>query len=161
MTKDLFAHFREAMLENPRASRAEALKRFKKTVKADPAALEKIIEAWFYSKAGSYDVVVTKTGATVVGIQKARKMRDEPSVSDAEFKLAKDAVASVILLDLVLPDGGLLRDATGAQVAKYEGFLGAIGKRLKATQVVGRHLSEADLQNIRARYFQRNKEEAA
>lgn len=160
MKKELFDHFRDAMLENPKASRFEALKRFKKTVKADPAALDAIIEAWFYGRAGSYDVVVTKTGATVVSIQKARKMRDEPSESEKTQLAMKDKIASVVLLDLMLPDGSLLRNATGAQVAKYEGFIGAIGKLLKPTQVVGRHLSEADLQNIRARFFQRNKEVA-
>lgn len=60
-----------------------------------------------------------------------------------------------------MPNGKALRHATGAECASAGGFYAEIGKHLKATQVVDKHMSEANLQDIRARYFQRNEVKAA
>lgn len=98
------------------------------------------------------------TPATVVGdIEAARRKREEASARTASaFAEMKEKVRNIILLDLVLPNGKQLRHATGSECKKAGGFFTAVSNHLKPSQVVDKHLSEADLQNVRARFFQRN-----
>ena len=91
--------------------------------------------------------------------EKKRQMRAEAAARTAiAFEEIKAKVRNVILLDLVMPDGKTLRHATGAECRKAGGFYAEVAKSIKPTQVVDRHLSEADLQNIRARFYQANRE---
>lgn len=73
--------------------------------------------------------------------------------TESAFEELKTKVRSIILLDLTLPDGKPLRDATGAECEKAGGFFTAVGRSIKPTQVVDRQLSEGDLQNIRLRFY--------
>lgn len=79
------------------------------------------------------------------------------AAAQAEGKAIYEAMVAqirdVILLDIVMPDGKRLRESTGADCAKAGGFFAEVGKRIKPTQVVDKHLTENDLKNIRARYF--------
>lgn len=98
--------------------------------------------------------------------EKRRKFREEAAIRANEIladmkEAVRESIRNVILLDLVMPNGKTLRHATGAECRKAGGFYAEIAKSIKPTQVVDRHLSEADLQNIRARFYQANKDEAA
>lgn len=85
-----------------------------------------------------------------------RTMEEATARTAIAFNEMKAKLRSVVLLDLLLPDGKALRDATGAECAKAGGFFADVAKTLKPSQVVDRHLREGDLQNIKARFYQKN-----
>lgn len=90
-----------------------------------------------------------------------RTLEEAQARTTIAFNEMKAKLRDVILLDLILPNGKALRDATGAECAKAGGFFADVAKAIKPSQVVDRHLSEGDLQNIRARFYQANAKDAA
>lgn len=183
MTKPLFDMFREAQTRKPAASHREKLDWFIAKMKADPAYLDKLASEYFERMAVNYTVNKVKHGyafgrtavaestierrnitrqanAAVVDPAARRKQREESAArTDAAIAQMKSSLRRVVLLDLVMPNGQKLREATGAICLKAGNWYVEIGRRLKPSQVVDRHLSEADLQNIYARYFQRNSDD--
>lgn len=166
MTKPLFDVFREAMERKPAASRKEALDWFVARMKAEPVYLEELAVDYFQRMSAAWTVRDEKRGYSFgrkapVDLQAARVQRAKSAAlrtkADADLK-AK--LRSVILLDLTLPNGKSLRHATGAECDAAGGFYAAVAKHLKPTQVVDRHLTEANLQDIRSRFFQRNARKA-
>lgn len=177
MIKSLFDVFRESMLHNSRGTRKEALDRFLERMRADPAYLEMLARDYFDRMAAvhmvrenpSGGVSVVRTGLLAekqdrrpvsVEERKARGV-DAAKRTERAFTELKARIRNVILLDLELPNGKRLRSATGAECKKAGGFYEAVARHLKPSQVVDKHLTEANLQDIRARYFQRNKAVAA
>jgi hypothetical protein len=185
MRKPLFDVFRDAMMRKPTGTRKEALDHFLGKVKADPAYLDELALDYFERMSSSWaareapqgftfgrtpeseqriertrQTRETNAGLTVVAgeeIDRRRKARAESAARSAgALADLKARIRDVVLLDLILPNGKALRDATGADCAKAGGFYAAVAKHLKPTQVVDKHLSEANLQDIKARYFQRN-----
>lgn len=182
MTKPLFDVFREAMIGNPDGSRKEQQDGFIERMKSDPAYLEMLARDYFERMAavwmpraeptGGHSFVRTEVSQDKVERQShprpaskplelVRRTREESAARTAAAFEELKAKVRVVLLDLVLPNGKALRDATGAECAKAGGFYSEIAKHIKPTQVVDRHLSEGDLQNIRARFYQANKVDAA
>lgn len=88
--------------------------------------------------------------------QLAELRKQSAKRTETAFKELKAKVRAVVLLDLELPNGKKLRQATGAECKKAGGFYSEVAKHLKPTQVVDRHLTESELKNIRARFFQAN-----
>lgn len=183
MTKPLFDVFRAVMMENANGSRKEALDDFVARMKADPGYLDTLATDYFERMAAvwtvrtetpankafvrtevSQDKVERMSGPRVTPkpIELVRRTREEAAArTDRAFQEMKAKVRGVILLDLMLPNGKALRDATGSECAKAGGFYAEVAKSIKPTQVVDRHLSEGDLQNIRARFYQANSKEKA
>lgn len=169
MTKPLFDVFRDAVMRKPQGSRKEALDWFVVQMKADPAHLDELARDYFErmsitwtARKEAHGFSFGRTGEAEGKMERARQTREvgkaRTAAALAEFKAS---VRNVILLDLTLPNGKALRHATGAECAKAGGFYAEIAKRIKPTQVVDRHLSEMNLQDIRSRYFQRNAAKAA
>lgn len=182
MTNPLFDVFRDSMLANPNGSRKEAMDRFLDAMKADPAYLDMLARDYFERMSAVWTVtgddtshVFERTGPSVergeriseakVGVARLMSRRSvppSPEQREASARLQADTIAQFratvrgALLDLAMPDGKQLRHATGADCVKTGGFFAAVGKAIKPTQVVDKHLTEGDLQNIRARFFQRN-----
>lgn len=178
MTKPLFDVFRATMMANATGSRKEAQDAFIEAMKADPAYLdilardyfERMAAVWTVRTEGKFNKAFVRTDVSadksermshphgeIKPIALVRRTREETAArTAAAFNEMKAKIRSVVLLDLVLPTGKALRDSTGAECEKAGGFYAEIAKHLKPTQVVDRHLSENDLQNIKARYFQRN-----
>lgn len=180
MTKPLFDVFRAAMMDNASGSRKEAQDDFLARMKADPAYLEMLATDYFERMAAVWTVrheavASTSFGKTVVAADKAsrltgpraerpakplelvRRTQEESKLrTQAAFAELKAKVRDVVLLDILLPNGKALRDATGADCVKAGGFFAEVAKQIKPTQVVDRHLTEGDLQNIRARFYQAN-----
>lgn len=178
MTKPLFDVFRSTMMDNAAGSRKEAQDAFLAKMKEDPAYLDLLATDYFERMAAVWTVRTeaehsTSFGRTDVSQDKVERMshprnqvkpvalvrrtKEEAAARTAAvFEEMKAKVRGVILLDLVLPNGKALRDATGSECAKAGGFFTEVAKALKPTQVVDKHLSEADLQNIRARFYQAN-----
>lgn len=178
MTKPLFDVFRATMMDNPAGSRKEAKDDFMERMRSDTAYLdllagdyfERMAAVWVVRDYGesshsfgrsevSQDKVerMSHPRAEVKPIELVRRTKEEAAARTATaFAEMKAKVRSVILLDLILPNGKALRNATGAECAKAGGFYAEVAKTIKPTQVVDRHLSEGDLQNIRARFYQKN-----
>lgn len=169
MTKPLFDVFRDAVMWKPAGSRKEAMDWFLKQMKAKPEYLEELARFYFErmsatwsAREGEHGHSFGRTVAAENMIAQRRKQRQENAARSATMlETLKTSIRNVILLDLVMPNGKALRHATGAECARAGGFYAEIGKRLKPTQVVDKHMSEANLQDIRARYFQRNDAKAA
>ena len=169
MTKPLFDVFRDAMMRKPEGSRKEALEHFRKKIAADPAYPDMLARDYFERMSATYMARKVEHGF-VFGRTEAAEARGEAirrgrAASAAENATAlgklKANVRGVLLLDLDMPNGKKLRDATGADCARAGGFYAEISKHIKPTQVVDKHLTEANLQDIRSRYFQRNEKAAA
>lgn len=167
--KPLFDVFRDAVMRSPTRSRKEAMDWFIKQMKANPAYLDELARSYFErmsatwsAREGEHGYSFGRTVAAENTIEQRRKARQESAFRvAAEVERMKARIREVILLDLVMPNGKALRHATGAECARAGGFYAEIGKHLKPTQVVDKHMSEANLQDIRARYFQRNEVKAA
>lgn len=178
MTKPLFDVFRATMMANASGSRKEAQEAFVAQMQSDPAYLETLATDYFERMAAVWTVRseadhTAAFGRTDVSQDKVERMSHprsksrsvalvrrtkEETVARTNAGLAemKANIRGIILLDLVLPNGKALRDATGAECAKAGGFFTEVSKAIKPTQVVDRHLAEGDLQNIRARFYQAN-----
>lgn len=159
MTKPIFDVFREAMERKPSASRKEALDWFVGRIKAESVYLEELAIDYFQRMSSAWTVRDERHGysfgrAAPLDMERVRKRREETNkrASEAVSDL-KMNMRAVILLDLMLPNGKALRHATGAECAKAGGFYAEIAKHIKPTQVVDRHLTEGNLQDIRARFF--------
>lgn len=164
MTKSIFDVFREAMERKPTASRKEALDWFVDKMKSDPIFLDELAVSYFHRMSATWTIRDEHRGYSfgrAFNIEKARKARRQGSARTVAAISDVKASIRVVLLDLVLPNGKALRHATGVECAKAGGFYSEIAKHIKPTQVVDRHLSEANLQDIKARYFQRNTVKAA
>lgn len=61
----------------------------------------------------------------------------------------KRRIVDVVLLDLILPNGKALRDATFGDCAKAGGWFQLLSRKGKPSEVVGKRLSEADLKKIK------------
>lgn len=169
--KSLFDTFRDVMMSNPSGSRKELKDEFIARMIADPDNFAALATDYFERMAAVWTVhaenpASTSFGRTGVSQDKVARMvrRDTVEAKDRNnrmFDMVKSSIRQVILLDLVMPNGKLLRDANGADCVKAGGFYAEIAKHLKPTQIVDKHLKEGDLQNIRARFYQVNKEKAA
>jgi hypothetical protein len=97
---------------------------------------------------------VAKRYATRAERQAAREQKAEQLKARAAQTIETKAEekAQIILLDLVLPNGKPLRDCTGRECKEMSGTVGAwlqrIGKRVKAAEVVGNVLKEADVRKL-------------
>jgi hypothetical protein len=157
---NLFDAFRSAMLSNPNASRKEAFEHFLETVKSSPAYLDALASDYFHRMEAQWKTEQVGKSVSLVATP-ATQRRAEISAERRAESVARAAKAddevkvrfrAILLLDLTLPNGKRLRDATGAECAKAGGFYTEVSRHLKPTQVVDKHLNEAELRNIQTRF---------
>jgi hypothetical protein len=140
---------RSAIRDNPQGSELEVRERVWYAVKSDPEVFRLLFDNWFNANWSQYEVV-QQPGSTAI-LRRSRRSRQ--SFQEAKEKLVEVAKARVIqaaptiLLNLTLPTGKALRDATFAECRQAGGFFAAIG-RVRKAGVVGKHLTEKDLANI-------------
>jgi hypothetical protein len=177
VTKPLFDVFRSALMDNATGSRKEAQDDFVQRMSADPAYLEllatdyfeRMSAVWTVRTEGDASKAFIRTDASQDKVERmshpravvrpvlVRRTKEEAAARTATvFAEMKASIRDIVLLDLLLPNGKALRDATGAECAKAGGFFTEVSKVLKPTQVVDRQLTESDLHNIRARFFLAN-----
>ena len=164
MIKPLVDVFRMSMLNRPDGSRKEARDHFIAQIKSDPTYLEMLACDYFDRRAATMPLRKTETGYTfqragteAVSIEEVRRKRKASAKRSATmYGEIKAKFRSMVLLDLTLPDGKPLRHATGAECKKAGGFISEVGRHLKGTQVVDKHMTEANLQDMRARFYQTN-----
>lgn len=80
-----------------------------------------------------------------VGSREQREAAQQRAVNQL-----KEHIVRVVLLDLPLPDGKLLRHATFAECAAVGGWFAKIAKQGKPRQIVGKVLTEKQLRAIHA-----------
>lgn len=158
MTKkpNLFAAFERAMKNAPEGSRKEQFEAFLETVQSSPDYLSALATDYFDRQAAQWKIQQIGKSHSLVGTSTVQASAERRAESAARVERVhaelKAKLRAVILLDITLPNGKKLRDATGAECAKAGGFYAAVAKHVKPTQVVDKHLSEADLRNIQARF---------
>lgn len=157
---NLFGAFRKAMMNNPDASRKEAFELFLESMRSDPAYLhdlalnyfDNMVGQWKVDRIGkSHSLVATSAAHRRAEVSAERRTESVARIAKATDEL-KSRLRAIILLDMTLPNGKKLRDATGAECAKAGGFYTEVSRHLKPTQVVDKHLSEAELRNIQTRF---------
>lgn len=80
-----------------------------------------------------------------------RKPRPKKSAKEvaARVERLKKRVTAIILLNLTLPNGKRLEQATFAECSAAGGWYAKVAKRGKPNQIVGKVLSEEDLRSIK------------
>ena len=156
----LYDAFRKAMLHDPKGSRKDAFKQFLATMESDPHYLTTLAEDYFErayanwkgEKAGdSYSLLGTASvqrRTDVSAVQRAEKEKQRADI----VKKGVERIRQIILLDMILPTGKKLRESTGAECTKAGGFFSEVARYLKPTEIVDKHLNEAELRNIWSRF---------
>lgn len=156
---ELFEIFRRSMMAAGPDSRQQAFEIFL----SDPdLSIEALARDYFDRHAASW---VVRGNSYSVAFQReepepVKRPVPEPEAvaarAEAKEKIAEEIkarVRNVVLLNLELPNGKTLRQSTGAECAKAGGFFAEVAKHIKATEVVDKHLTETDLQNIKRRIY--------
>jgi hypothetical protein len=79
-----------------------------------------------------------------------RSDRPQRRAAARDVSTLVDSIRAGVLLDLVMPNGKLLRDSTGEECEQAGGWLVQVGARVGRTGIVGALLSDADLVAMRA-----------
>ena len=156
----LYDAFRSAMLNDPKGSRKDAFKHFLATMESDPRYLATLAEDYFDRAHANWKVEKIGDSYSLVGTAAVQRRTDVSAAERAEkqkrtadiVKQGVERIRQIILLDMVLPTGKKLRDSTGAECAKAGGFFSEVARYLKPTEVVTKHLNEAELRNIWSRF---------
>ena len=128
--------------ENPRASEEKIMRLFESAVRNNEIYFEAILEYWF---ANNYRSLVHKLPTVHENI--AKKSAATKRANSAK-KMVLSAVTKIVLLDMILPNGKHLRDATGADCTKAGGWFTRIASVVKPSQRVGEILSENEIQKL-------------
>lgn len=114
--------------------------RFSMAVQDNPDMLESIIEYWF---ANNYRSLSYKP---------AKDERARAEMIQRAERLIRSRAETLVLSDMVLPNGKKLREATGLECSKFApkvgNLLSKIAKKVKPSQIVGDVLSEEQLRRM-------------
>lgn len=127
--------------DNPQDSREVLFNKFSEMLKEDEEA-QRTVDWYFFVNMYEY-IATSRNTKFTYGNKRPR------SVRRAEAQNLKEAIAKVVLLDLILPSGKLLRQATFSECAKAGGWFTKISKLGKPQQIVGKVLSEDRLRAIK------------
>lgn len=135
------------MEANPHASVSELCALFEKEVRQDEGAVSVVIE--YYVSNQSRYLRQPSTASQVI----AAKERRQTIVAVKQKIVAKvERKARMLLLEMILPNGKLLRDCTGKECAalakKMGGWLAKVAEKVKPSQIIGEVLSEADVRRL-------------
>lgn len=145
---------RGVMKQSPRASEKEIHDAVKVALFEDRRYLEALYEYWFVGNYRAFEVHSSDHSVSVVAREQALRRR-----AGMREHISKRHVAFVhgVLMDTELSCGKLLRDATGSDLDKETGFLAEVRKHVKPSQIVGRHLTEQQLDNLWRRHYSMKK----
>lgn len=150
--KKLCDLLQNTMRDNPRGSEKEIHDLCLKATATDPLLHLALFEYWF---ANSYrDFIIAEFDSHSVAVLPASRGSRQPSTK-ADRERATETLKhqlKICLLDHLLSDGTPIRDATFGQCARDGGWLATIAKHGKANEIVGKKLTEVDLQNLLRRF---------
>ena len=157
---------RSVRRDNPRASEAEVRDACWITICNDPTFNRPLFDYWFGNSFRDFAVIGGASNSIAV-ISVARERTVEPlSAAEtesidlgrarrAETREAVNALKAC-LMDHALSNGTLLRFASFGDAAREGGWLCDVGKQGKPNEIIGKKLTDANLQDIRQRHYARN-----
>lgn len=150
-----------SMRDNPRASEKEIHDICLQRCIEDPDLKLELFEYWFANSYRDFITVEFEPGSNAVlaSPRAAKFRRDERSTQSAMIDEVKRRIRAR-LMDFELSDGTQLRNATFGQCASEGGWLLSLSRAGKRNEIVGKKLTEKDLQALRQRSFD-NKSKAA
>ena len=137
------------MEDHPKWDKDRVLQTFLTEVSDNRRYFETIVEYWF---ANNFHSLVERPSSP----HRFRQAVTTATV-DVRQKVEQqiEQKAEVMLLDMLMPNGKMLRDCTGAECSKLStkigGWLLRIAKRIKPTQTVGSALNEAQARELYAK----------
>ena len=159
--------FAKLMDQYPDASRGELLTKYKAKVKgrgfqASPSAKPLIEEAltrvfdndltsWNSLMHSDEDLDDNEEAASAErepDQRPVRRMPTRPRVTETEIAAADQLLTTLVLLDLVQPNGKKLRDCTGKECRQAGGWLVKVAERVGDRGVVGATIDEAEVASI-------------
>ena len=144
---------KDAVRSHPRASEAEIRNEVWETIKNEQNYFETIFDYWFANNYRSFFIEELEgEGTAIVPIKKANGVVRSNQPTREEVEKAKEELRP-ILMDHILSSGKQLRDATFNDLKNESGWLKEVSKHGKPTEVVGKHLTEKNLWNLRKRIF--------
>lgn len=143
--KNLSELLRSEIRDNPRGSEAEIRQACFDRCVGDPDLIGALFSYWFGNSFRDFAVIGGSQQSTaVVNVRRTQQTREA-------IETVKQTMRAC-LMDHALSDGTPLRSATFAQCAFESNWMAAVAKVGRASEVVGKQLTEQDLQNIRARH---------
>lgn len=137
--------------DNPRASEAEARQLCWQRCQNNAELMQALFAYWFANSFRDFKVIGgSANSSAVISIKQQRRVGTREAIN----KLKDRMVAC--LMDHLLSDGTPLRFGTFGQAARDGGWLADIAKLGKPNEIIGKKLTEAELQNIRQRHYARN-----
>jgi hypothetical protein len=123
-----------------------------KLVTQHPDASRDELEAMYLAKVRKVSALVDEAlrrafDNDLSGIQRLLGKRRQPA-SQNVVAAAAERLATVVLLDLMMPNGKRLRDSTGKECRQTGGWLIKVADRVGDRGVVGAKLSEAEVAKI-------------
>jgi len=134
--------------EHPNEDKAFIFREFKEQIRDDEDVISAIIEYWF---SNNYHSLMGDRPERRAQRQeeRAERAREREKKTEAMAEIIKERAKKLVILDMVMPNGKLLRDCTGEDCIKAGGWFHKIAARLKnPTDVVGRVFSEKRLRQI-------------
>ena len=135
---------RRLMEDHKNWDRTRLLREFREQLDKSPNSyLETIVEYWF---ANNYN--------SLIDPREPDRIRDKVAVTKIRTKIEEhvETKAQLILLDLMMPNGKLLRDCTGQECRSLARSVGAwlarIAKRVKLRETVGTTLTENEVREL-------------
>ena len=148
------------ILNEPDVSEASAKQQMWEQVKDSQGIFRLLYDNWFNANWFRYEPEVKEIITEVPGkpplIGKSVTVirKRQGATRETTFKrkvVAKKLImekSGVILMNLPMPNGKLLRDCTFAESSKFGGWFVTIAKYGKPTEKIGKKLTETDLQNL-------------
>jgi hypothetical protein len=139
---------RDSGPEHPKWSKEHVLQSLTEQVIDDHKYLTTIIEYWF---ANNFHSLTERPPSSYQARERSSAITKVKQNVETQIQLK----AGVILLEMTMPNGKLLRDCTGAECSKLSskigGWLLRISKRVRPTQTVGSVLNEDQVRQLYAK----------
>jgi hypothetical protein len=140
--------------DNPGASDKEIETLCRDKVRADTELQDAVFDYWFANSVRDYDAVQCRPHEVAVFRNTPAVRVPSPDARARRAALVSHAKATIVtnLMRFTLSDGTELRHATFGQCQREGSWLASIGKLGKANEIVGKKLTEVDLQNLKKRF---------
>lgn len=131
----------ELIEDEPDADSRRLLRKWWPIIKADDDLLE---------AAGTHAFYNLLKGIRQKHRDNKSKSKDAKIIERARIDFYKNIIKGNILMDITLPNGKKLRDATFAECSAAGGWFKSLAVKGKPSEIVGKTLTEQDLQKHRA-----------
>jgi hypothetical protein len=151
---------KQIIVDDASVSEASAKEQLWEQIRDSQGIFRLLFDNWFNANWFRYEPevkeIITEIPGKppVIGHSVTVMRKRQGSTRETKFKrkiVAKKIIMEkthVILMSLPMPNGKQLRDCTGAECIKFGGWFASIGKNIKASEKVGKQLTETDLQNL-------------